>query len=905
MTATALDRWPLIGRRDLLDRFGEALGDPAAGGFLVHGDAGVGKTRLADECLAQVERSGAPVGRAVATRTAAALPLGAIAHLLPLPVAAGPATAGGSVPGEAGPGVDPVALFERAREVLADPSGEGRFVLFVDDVHLLDATSSTLLAQLLAAGLIFLVCTVRAGEPVPDLVTALWRDHQVVRVELEPLTRQGVDTLLHLVLGGPIRAAASTELWDASQGNALFLHELVLGAVDAGSLVEVDGVWHLDGLDAGGARLIEIVERRVGLVDAPARQVLDALALCQPLGLAALEAEAGPTVVETLESSGLVVVSADRRRQEVRLSHPLHAEVLRATLPRTQARRVLIAQAERIEAFGARRRDDALRVATWRLDAEGHADPDLLVQAAGVARHAQDFAGTERLARAAHETRPSAIGALYLGEALYELGRFDESEEVLAAVELEDGRLEADDQTVLLLAATRAKNRFWGQLDPDGALAVLQGARRRVSGAGELDELLAEEASIHTFSNRPLEALALLDAIEGADDARTAVVRALVLAPALTAVGRCDEAVRVAERGFEQHVALPDQLALAHPGSHIVAQVFALTDAGRLAEAETLAAAGYEIAAADRSLIAQIWFTLNLGRVLLAQGRLAGSRRWYLEGVGLARQAGFDGPLRLGLAGLAITLGGLDDGAGASAMIAEADELRPFAFLVAEQEIGRAWAEVASGEPARARATLAAAAVEARQWGAATSEARVLHELARLGGAADAADRLAELAGSCDSALVVAWAGHARAVARNDAEELTAAADELERLGLLLVAAETATAASEAWKRRQEQRRANAQAERAGLLAERCEGARTPGLLITESIVALSAREREVASLAAEGVASKDIADRLYLSVRTVNNHLQRVYTKLGVTSRAELADALQRRDDRSPGDPA
>jgi hypothetical protein len=36
-----------------------------------------------------------------------------------------------------------VALFERARDVLADPAGEQRFVLFVDDVHLLDATSSS------------------------------------------------------------------------------------------------------------------------------------------------------------------------------------------------------------------------------------------------------------------------------------------------------------------------------------------------------------------------------------------------------------------------------------------------------------------------------------------------------------------------------------------------------------------------------------------------------------------------------------------------------------------------------------------------------------------------------------------------------------------------------------------
>jgi DNA-binding CsgD family transcriptional regulator len=57
----------------------------------------------------------------------------------------------------------------------------------------------------------------------------------------------------------------------------------------------------------------------------------------------------------------------------------------------------------------------------------------------------------------------------------------------------------------------------------------------------------------------------------------------------------------------------------------------------------------------------------------------------------------------------------------------------------------------------------------------------------------------------------------------------------------------------------------------------------------------LTRREKEVALLAAEGIASKDIAERLFLSPRTVDNHLQSVYAKLGVTSRAELRAALAR----------
>jgi DNA-binding CsgD family transcriptional regulator len=52
----------------------------------------------------------------------------------------------------------------------------------------------------------------------------------------------------------------------------------------------------------------------------------------------------------------------------------------------------------------------------------------------------------------------------------------------------------------------------------------------------------------------------------------------------------------------------------------------------------------------------------------------------------------------------------------------------------------------------------------------------------------------------------------------------------------------------------------------------------------------LTFREREVALLAAAGLSSRQIADRLVISSRTVDNHLQRVYRKLGVSSREALA---------------
>ncbi|HEX7255385.1 MAG TPA: helix-turn-helix transcriptional regulator [Gaiellaceae bacterium] len=80
---------------------------------------------------------------------------------------------------------------------------------------------------------------------------------------------------------------------------------------------------------------------------------------------------------------------------------------------------------------------------------------------------------------------------------------------------------------------------------------------------------------------------------------------------------------------------------------------------------------------------------------------------------------------------------------------------------------------------------------------------------------------------------------------------------------------------------------------RGALLAGRCDGARTPALGVLARGADLSRREREVAELAARGLKSPEIAGLLVVSVRTVDNHLYRVYRKLGLTGRAELPRGL------------
>ena len=57
----------------------------------------------------------------------------------------------------------------------------------------------------------------------------------------------------------------------------------------------------------------------------------------------------------------------------------------------------------------------------------------------------------------------------------------------------------------------------------------------------------------------------------------------------------------------------------------------------------------------------------------------------------------------------------------------------------------------------------------------------------------------------------------------------------------------------------------------------------------------MAAQESEIARLAAEGLSNREIAQRLYLSHRTVGSHLYRIFPKLGVTSRAQLGSVLTR----------
>jgi DNA-binding NarL/FixJ family response regulator len=141
-------------------------------------------------------------------------------------------------------------------------------------------------------------------------------------------------------------------------------------------------------------------------------------------------------------------------------------------------------------------------------------------------------------------------------------------------------------------------------------------------------------------------------------------------------------------------------------------------------------------------------------------------------------------------------------------------------------------------------------------------------------------------------ALASALLADARARAEHDADALGGAVAALEALGCFGYAAASAATAAVWYSAAGRKGFATRSGEHAHALAGTI-GDEIADPAAIEAITLLTAREREVATMAALGRADKEIAAALGVSVRTVETHLHRAYTKLGVTSRYGLADVM------------
>jgi DNA-binding CsgD family transcriptional regulator len=167
-----------------------------------------------------------------------------------------------------------------------------------------------------------------------------------------------------------------------------------------------------------------------------------------------------------------------------------------------------------------------------------------------------------------------------------------------------------------------------------------------------------------------------------------------------------------------------------------------------------------------------------------------------------------------------------------------------------------------------------------------------LHTAVRFGDGSHAT-RLGELATTLNTPLAEAVAAHARGLANHDGDLLDAAADRFADLGAMAFAADAAAQAAYEDARKRDRGKEVASSARAHALASQGE-IRTPAVAAAARPLPITDREREIAMLVEAGLSNHQVADRLFVSVRTVEGHLYRIFAKLDISSRDQLIHLLR-----------
>lgn len=830
---------------------------------VVAGPPGVGKTRLVWESVAALPGV-APVW-VRANELATQIPFAAVAGLFP-------------------PGVvsdDQLSLFCRAADLVVAQAGDRRPVLAVDDAHLLDTASAALVHHLALSRAIPVIATLRSDAPVPNAIRALWREGGW-RVDLQPLAELEIAAVVEAALEGQVAAAVKRWMFERSGGNPLVLRELLLAALDTEALVHDGGLWRLVSEPPAGPRLVDLVRTRLGSLDAPEREALELVALAESLPRAALERLVPPHALEVLERRGTLVTERVAGEWIVRTAHPLDGEVLRAELPPATTALLQGRLADTLAA--STRASDVLRVVSLRLSAGEGVASDLLAEGAAEAERVGDHAGAERLAAAALAAGGGPAAAVTRAEALVSLGRHQQAHDLLAALDL--ATLPRAVVADALSAALTALDLGLGRTDD--ALGLLGMAAAWHSDDAWERFILVARAQVHANAGRFADAIATgLPSVDGSP--RPSGDAGPALAFALVEAGRSPEAeVLVDHHLSARHVGTKgDRWLVAGAGIRIAAGQ-AWDDLDRTASA------AHRRAVRDHDASSANAAAFVLGQLAVERGRVLQAARWLRDAAAGMEATDPHGMLVVTLAVLARAeaLAGADT-TSTRARLDAARGLRPQTwndrFCVARAEV---WVAVATGELARARQMAVDASTACGE--SVVSAAHLLHDALRLGEPANRlAERLRALADHVGIERIDIDAEHADALARSDGAGLEAVADRFERIGALLHAAEAAAGAATAHRAAGRSDAARVTAARSEALAASCEGARTPALVVEPGSITLSQREREVAALASHGLSNAAIAERLVLSVRTVESHLYRCMTKLGVGRREALGPLL------------
>jgi ATP/maltotriose-dependent transcriptional regulator MalT len=325
-----------------------------------------------------------------------------------------------------------------------------------------------------------------------------------------------------------------------------------------------------------------------------------------------------------------------------------------------------------------------------------------------------------------------------------------------------------------------------------------------------------------------------------------------------------------------------------------LAEVLALTAAGEFAAAEKVCARYRHMTAGEAQ--ANSIVDAMAGRVDLGRGALTDACEELHSALSVMTEVFPRGWVMLVAAWHAQAEGARGNSAAAAAALAQAEAATgpQVAVFWPELELARAWERAAVGETTAARVHAERAAALARHADMVPVEMHALHTAVRFGDRSQSV-RLRELAKLVGSPLATAVAAHSRALADHDGDQLDDAADGFEKLGAMAMAADAAAQAAREHARAGTRIKELESSTHAHWRASQCD-LRTPATATIERPLPITDREREFATLVAAGLSNRQISDRLNVSARTVEGHLYRIFTKLGITDRDELAHLLRAR---------
>ncbi len=848
----------LVGRESMLaDAL--ALLDRRDRGLLLYGAAGVGKTRLLAEILDRLVDKGWYVERFVATEATQDVPLGALISLLP------------------NESSDRVQLIAGVRQKLFSLAGGRPAAIAVDDAHLLDPVTLACLVDLAHHSDITVLGTARSTEPMPPALTELWASEAADRVVVEPLDRSETVQLAARLLTGGVSDALAEELWERTAGVPLLVRELLLDGLGAGTITAAGGTWTISGPLMPGDRLHELVRSRLDRLDEGAVATVELIATAEPIRLDLLT-EPEVARIDSLTEARLVRSEVLAGALSARIEHPLIAAAIIGSMPAVRRRDHLRTVATRIVDGGCRAPGDALRVTRLLADAGDPVDPDILIVAGREAIRSLDLDRAAELADASIETRPLE-GHLVLGEARRLQARAAEAERALAVA----AGLAGADETIVRVAMWRSTLRAHHLDDPAGAMGLLNEAAERVSDQVRALELRSEAAflagilghfDVAVSTNREILATEGLDIATRWTATMNQLFGQVMLADVTGIDALLDDMRSMMAHGADVR---PEGIDLFW-GLYAAA----LTMTGELERCEReLVDRVHECVANDEihGLTAAIF-----SHTLLMRGS---ARTLAIAEAAITDLATSDAYLVAPIAQAAytITVAATGDLEAATAALHDVDashtnDLRLRSFV----ERARAAVAVLSGRPDDGAEIAAAAGKECVAGTYVYMGALALYDAVRYGRADLTAESLALAAAAHDAPLIDACAAHAIAQRDRDGVALDRAGRRLCALG----AAPFGAAAFADAARCHDDAYAAARSATAAALVRRA--IPLHNALDRADPPALTAREIDIVAAALGGDPSRVVAERLFLSTRTVDNHLARAYRKLGVSGRDELA---------------